>query len=302
MDKDDSLVVRKVYFFRIAHFEGVKEALPAACARIADLKFNDNGRYRKDGATPNIYSLYPDTTSYPLKIRFGKIRRDALPQVEHEGVLETLNLQEDEGLVDISHITIFGDGFVAAEWNSDGPKIAQLTPYFVEKGGLNDPPKFLTLVERDIVEIVSSLDSVRVLEIELPPDAVELARQADQGLADAIKATSELGGNKKIGLKLTADVGNSKLKSLAVKLAKLIKENPHERDRFNLIQASGYSDGVRTSRLIDVLESKMVSGEEFTRTSARARSIDSEDAYKVLQKSYDRNLTRLTSAAMSGDM
>lgn len=302
MSSDDVNVTRKVYFFKVAHFYEVKEALLGACIRIKNLEFNDNGRYRLDGSANNRYSLYPDTDAYPLRLRFGKIRRDALPQVEHEGNLETLALQEDAGLVDISHIIIFEDGFVASEWNVDGPKISQLTPYFMEKGGLNDPPRFLSLVERDIVQIVSSLNSVRILEIDIPPDAAELAREADDGLYEAIKAAEAMGATKRVGLKLTSENGTGKLKKLAQKLAEIISSRPQERDRFHTIQASGYDGSSRVSRFIDILESKMVSSEMFTKTSARARSIDSDDAYRVINRSYIENLPRLKSSASSADL
>lgn len=51
MSRDNPTVTRKIYFFRIAHFEQVREGLPAACARISRLDFDDRGRYRTDGAS-----------------------------------------------------------------------------------------------------------------------------------------------------------------------------------------------------------------------------------------------------------
>ena len=187
MATEENTVFRKVYFFKIEHFNQVKESLPVAIARIDKLPFDDDGRYRFDVISRTRLCAFPDSLTYPLKIRFGKTRRDALPQIEHEGSLKTLELQENEGLIDISHVMIFDDGFVAAEWNHEGPKLAQLSPYFFDKGKLNDPPKFLILMERDIVEVISELDSVRVLEIELPPDAAELAREADENFYTAVK-------------------------------------------------------------------------------------------------------------------
>jgi hypothetical protein len=239
MAREEPTITRKVYFFRIAHFDQIREGLTNACERIHNLEFNDSGRYRTDGASAYRYSLYPDTLEYPIKLRFGKIRRDGLPQIEHVGNLETLAIDDEAGLVDLSHIVIFSDGFVAAEWNADGPKLKQITPYFVEKGKLNDPPSFLPLLERDIVETLAKLKSVRVLEVEVPPDTAELAKEADKSLYDAIKAMESLGATKRVGLKLTADNNSPKLLKLANKLASMIKNNPHHRDQFNSILASG---------------------------------------------------------------
>lgn len=299
MARDEPTITRKVYFFRVAHFDQVRDGLPAACSRISDLDFDDNGRYRTDGASSYRYSLYPDTLTYPIRLRFGKIRRDGLPQIEQVGKLETLALDEDAGLVDISHIVIFEDGFVAAEWNSDGPKLSQMTPYFLEKGRLNDPPAFLPLLERDIVESLAKLNSVRVLEVEVPPDTAELAKEADKSLYDAIKAMEALGASKRVGLKLTSESGSSKLLNLARKLAAMIKERPHQRDQFKSIMVSGRDEEARATRYIDILESKMVTAEEFIRSGNRSRGVDTESAYQVLEQAYSQNINRLRLSAVS---
>lgn len=301
MAREESTITRKVYFFRIAHFDQVKEGLPNACERINGLDFTDSGRYRTDGTSAYRYSLYPDTLTYPIKLRFGKIRRDGLPQIEHIGKLETLAIDEEAGLVDLSHIVIFNDGFVAAEWNADGPKLSQMTPYFLEKGKLNDPPTFLPLLERDIVETLAKLNSIRVLEVEVPPDTAELAKEADKSLYDAIKAMEALGATKRVGLKLTADTNSAKLLKLANKLASMIKQYPHQRDQFDSILASGRDEEARMTRYIDILESKMVTAEEFVRSSSRSRGIDTDDAYRVLERAYSANLERLRQSAVSSE-
>jgi len=301
MATEENAVFRKVYFFKIEHFNQVKESLPGAIQRIDKLPFDDDGRYRFDVTSRTRLCAFPDTLTYPLKIRFGKTRRDALPQIEHEGSLKTLELQENEGLIDISHVMIFDDGFVAAEWNHEGPKLAQLSPYFFDKGKLNDPPKFLILMERDIVEVVSALDSVRVLEIEVPPDAAELTREADENFYTAIKATEALGATKRISLKLTAESSSTKLRDIAKRFATIIKNRPHERERFNGLSVNGYGGDSRSSKFVDILEGKLVSGEVFTRTSKRSRSINTEDAYRVIERAYIENHEKLKVAATSTD-
>lgn len=156
-------------------------------------------------------------------------------------------------------------------------------------------------MERDIVEVVNNLVSVRVLEIELPPDAAELAREADDNFYTAIKATEAPGATKRIALKLTLDDGAGKLRDLARRVAKIIKDRPQERDRFNGLSVNGYASSSKLRRFIDILENKLVSGEVFTRTSARSRSIQSEDAYRVIERAYIENREKLKLAATSSD-
>lgn len=301
MAEQENTIFRKVYFFKLEHFADIRESLPAAIQRIERLPFDDDGRYRLDLTSRNRLCAFPDSLDYPFKIRFGKTRRDALPEIEHQGELKTLELQEDAGLIDICHVVIFDDGFVAAEWNHEGPKLAQLGSYLFEKGRLNSAPKFLPLLERDIVEVVRALDSVRVLEIEVPPDAAELAREADENFYTAIKATESLGATKRVSLKLTAERTGERLKVIASRLAEIVKSRPHERERFKNLSVSGYAEGSTTQRFVDILESKLVSGETFMRTSPRSRSINSAEAYLVIERAYRENREKIESSAISSE-
>lgn len=302
MADEETTVQRKVYFFKIEHFSHLKDSIPSALSRINELPFNDEGRYRPDTKSNSRLCVFVDEAQYPIKIRFGKTRRDLLPQIEENGNLQTLELQENAGLIDISHIMVFEDGFVAAEWNFEGPKIAQLGPYLFEKGRINTQPSFLVLMERDIVQVVSNLKSVRVLEIDVSPDAAAIARDVDDQLVSAIEASSQLGGTKRVCLKLTSDNNSSHiLAAVAKKLANIVKNRPHERSNFHGISVSGYDGEIRANRFVDILESKLVSGEIFTRTSSRSRSINSDDAYRVINRAYLSNREKLLSAATSTD-
>jgi len=292
---------RKVYFFRIEHFEEFKDKLVGALQRIENLPFDDTGRYLLDAKGGRLCA-FPDSLDYPLKLRFGKTRRDQLPDVEKKGKLKALELAEDAGLIDLGHLIIFDDGHVAAEWNPDGPKLQRLSAYLFEKGGIPGNIKFRNLFERDIVEVVSRLDSVRVLDIDLPPDAVELAKEADDNLADAIRSTERLGATKKVGLTLTADQGSSKLRDLALKLARIIQFRPQERDRFVTLRATGYDTVGSITRYVDILEDKLVTGEMFPKKDSRSRSIDSDEAYILINRAYIAIKPKLAAAATAGDL
>lgn len=301
MSEEEKTIFRRVYFFRVERFEEIRDSLPDAIRRIETLPFSDTGRYRMDGAGRYRLSIWSDSDEYPLKIRFGKIKRDALPQVEDAGNLQELQLKEDAGLVDLSHILIFENGFVAAEWNPEGPRIGALGHYLFEKGRLNTAPKFLSLLERDIVEVLQKLSAVRSLEIDLPYDAIELAREADGNLAAAIEATTKLGASRKTGFVLMADKPSESLKRLALGLASILKVRPQEKDRVHSLSVRGYQEGSRQARFVDILESKLVTAESFPRNSGRHRSINTVEAYKILNDLYLDNLDRIVTAAGTPD-
>ena len=302
MADDQSSTLRKIYFFRIEHFADLKANLPGAFQRIENLPFDDNGRYLLESKSGARLCVFPDSLEYPIRLRFGRTRRDQLPDVEKHGKLEALDIAEDAGLIDFGHPLIFDDGHIAAEWNPDGPKLQRLSAYLFSKGGLSKSVRIRNLFERDIVEVVSRLNSVRVLDIDLPVTAAELAREADADLASAILATERMGATKKVGLTLTADQGSSKLRDLALRLARLVQGRPHERERFNTLRATG-SDSVRgVNRYVDILEDKLVVGEMFPKRNSRSRSIDSEEAYRLIHRSYADMRPRLSEAATSGEL
>lgn len=300
-DKEPS-VSRKVYFLRVEHFANFETHLPGAFQRIENLPFHDGARYQLDVLTNSRLCAFPGTLTYPLKLRFGRVRRDLLPDVERAGNLKPLELQEDEGIIDVCHLIIFEDGHVAAEFNHDGPRIEKLGMYLFEKGGnLPTAPRFLPLFERDIVEAVTKLDHVRVLEVEVPPDAVALLEEADHDVASAVDASRRAGASKKVGLTLSAEPGTVTLKALARRFAEFVKANPRNRGAFLSLGAVGYAEGSAVSRYVDILEQKLVSGEIFPRTSARSRSIKSDRAFELIEKAYLDRRDKLAAAAIGSD-
>jgi len=296
-------VSRKVYFFRLEHFHELKDALPLCLEEISELPFHLQGRYQQDSSENVLLSVYPDRVEYPLRLRFGRTRRDMLPEVERAGTLSTLELEEDAGLIDMCHIMIFPDGHVASEFNHDGPRIRKLGDYLYLKGrNLTGSPRFLPLFERDIVSVLADIDQIRVLEIDVPPDTAALIRQADANLADAIAASERAGSTEKVSLELVgnANAGN-KLRDLSRALARIIMNHPREREKFNTLKASGYSQGSRIRRFVDILEQQLVSGELFMRSAPKSRSLNRDNAYDVLEQAYKLKRDKLASAATSND-
>jgi len=132
-------VSRKVYFFRLADHAEFIGKLESAVAHIATLPFNDQGRYQATSGEDTVLAVFVSSAEYPIKIQFARIRRDNLPLVEREGSITPLTLEANAGLMDWSHIAIFPDGIVAAEFNQDAPRLRRLGQYLMFKGGVELP-------------------------------------------------------------------------------------------------------------------------------------------------------------------
>ena len=140
---------RKVYFFRLAEYAEFQPKLEEAVAYIDGLPFNDQGRYLVTASDDVVLALFVTSASYPIKIQFGKIRRSALPMVEDGGEVSPLKIAQSAGILDWSHMVIFEDGTVAAEFNRDAPRIARLGEYlaFKSRGLLPSAPRFHPLYQ-----------------------------------------------------------------------------------------------------------------------------------------------------------
>lgn len=291
---------RKIYFFRIARFEEVSKQLPGAMERIENLPFIEGGRYQFDPTTDSRLLGYPDTLTYPLKFRFGRTRKNQLPDIEEAGKLSSLEISEDAGLIDVFHMIIFEDGHVVAEFNHDGPRVAKVGRYLFDKGeSLETAPVFLPLYERDIVGVIESLDNVSMLKLNVPPSASDLLREADEDIYTAIEGSVRAGGGRSVELKLFGERSEPKLKSLAIRIARLLSRNPHERDRINAATVDGYHGGQKLTKMLDLLEDKLVTSSVFERSNPRARSVKTLVAYEILEQAYLERKEDLIYAAIS---
>jgi hypothetical protein len=93
MRRDKTCITRKIYFYRIHagnNFAGepINYDIESALKVINGLSFQNDDRYLKDEDGFEVCCWIDDLCS-PQKVRFGKIRRDDFPQIEHRGSLLT---------------------------------------------------------------------------------------------------------------------------------------------------------------------------------------------------------------------
>jgi hypothetical protein len=290
-------IPRKIYFYRLAHQGEVLEVLPGELERILNLPFADEGRYFIDGEDDRLW-VQPDSVTYPLKLRFGRTRRTNLPTKELAGKLEALDLAVNQGLAEICHIIIYEDGFVAAEFNFDGPRISRLGDYlYAKRHRLKTRPSFLPLFQKNIVEIVKSMPIINILELQGHPNAGSLLARADENLAQAYDTIGSLGATKSITLGLAArDNPESKLKQLIVKLAALMNSPEHHaRDEMKKLRIRGITVEGRTD-WVDLLEDHLIAPKEFERAQPNSKAVDTEAAYAQINAAFDERRDLLMDA------
>lgn len=287
-------VRRKVYFFRLAEHAEFQPKLEEAVAYIEDLPFNDQGRYLVTASDDVVLALFVTSATYPIKIQFGKIRRSALPMVEDGGDVSPLKIAQSAGILDWSHMVIFEDGTVAAEFNRDAPRIARLGEYlaFKSRGILPNAPRFHPLYQRDIIEELENFEAVTILEVEAPITEADLIAETDKNLGSALKACGRAGGMRRARIILKAEQRlDNKLKGLARKLVR----HGNSREALTFLKATGKT--VDGSRPLNLLEEYLISTEEFLRVDKRTRALASDHAFATLARAYENKRSRISSAA-----
>jgi hypothetical protein len=104
--------------------------LHPALQKLEGLPFRyaeDGGRYVTSGDADQC--VWVDEVGDICKLRFANVQRNALPLAEAGGQLTDLNLADDAGIYEVSHLCIFPDGIVGVEFNFYGPRPSRLAPY-----------------------------------------------------------------------------------------------------------------------------------------------------------------------------
>lgn len=298
MSTNDDELLRKIYFYRIAHWADVKANLPRDLERIANLPWDSDGRYLTDGDDARL-AMWPDQLEYPLRLRFGRTRMGNLPLKEQSGKLEQLDLAIDQGLVEMCHVVVYEAGYAAAEFNFSGPRMKRLSEYlFMKRNELKEYVRFLPLFQRDIVSLVENLAAVSWLEITGQPTSADLLGRADTGLGNALKTLGEVGADKSIRLALSTDKGHdSPLQKLSVALAKLVSQSRGQaEEELRKLKVKGFSRDGKIDA-VDLLEQHLVCFKAIERMHPESKALSSEAAYSQIDQAFQELHQELKNAA-----
>ena len=291
-------VQRKVYFFRLADHAEFAPLMEDCVRYIGGLPFDDQGRYLTTVSEDIVLALFVTSPSYPIKIQFGRIKRSDLPLVENEGEISPLEIARGAGILDWSHMILFPDGVIAAEFNRDAPRIARLGEYlsFKSRGLLPSAPRFYPLFQRSVLEELENFQNVTALEVEALTTDSDAIAEADRNLGDAFAACRKAGKVKKTRLVLKAvrETDND-LRGLARRLF----TNASSREALTVLKATGRTPFGR--KPLDMLEEYLISSEDFVRLDDRSRAIATNHAFIVLERAYEKNRARLASAATANE-
>lgn len=301
--KNDTLE-RKIHFYR-AHIGNDDGGCPfpfdptPALKHINTLPFtnDNNGRYLFDDPDGfgNAVCVVDYSDRANQRIRFCRVRRTGLPQLERAGNISDLDIDSDTGLLEAIHVVFFPDNIVGAEYNHFGPRISRLGSYLHEKSG-NElrlptsgnelrPLTFRHLVRSEVAEQLDRLTDIRIMDFSISPAHISLVRQADGSLADALEATRRaVGEPDTVRLILTPRKENqTEFCNEWINRLKQLLNFERIYEGAARLQVRGKCEDSGRVETINLLNNLFISTKQIVRLNERGRSLDPESAFQAIR-------------------
>lgn len=304
--KSPQKISRKIYFYRaLTDLDEDGSPTPfdptTALRHINQLGFSAEGRYLDTGDT--TLCCWVHRTGPPHQFRLGHIRRTGLPLVEEGGRLADLQIPDDSGLVEVTHIVVFEDNIVGADFNFYGPRLGRLGWYLSAKcRGLCDPVSFEPLVRRDVEAALRRLGSIRLFHLKIRSSYAPNMTEVNEDLAAAFEAAGRAGHAEEVDLILTpkrySRRGNlsDRLRHATLRLA----GDPDLQQAASIFKVRGPRTDTGESTEVDILRDQLVAEEQIMRQTKRGRSLDERSAYEAIMKAHDGLERELSEAATVG--
>lgn len=301
-----SSVERKIHFFRAD--AGVDDGgvplpfdpLPALSA-IAALPFSDGeaGRYETE-SDGNVLCLLTSSNATTPAVRFCRVRRTALPQMERAGQITDLNIAADTGLLEATHIVFFPNKIVGAEYNHFGPRLSRLGSYLHKKSSEAVPHTiFRPLLRNDAAKQLDRLGEIRLLDLSVHPPFVDVVRLADRSLGDAIEVTARAVDGPEtvqVVIKSQPQARQSNRNRLMAPIRSLLNQND-ARQGLDRLQVRGRCVDTNRVETIDLLKDHLISTKQIVRLNDRSRALDPDSAFQAIGEAYQQLKGDLEDAA-----
>ena len=310
--KSVDTVERKIHFFRAdagVNDGGVPfpfDPCPALDV-IQRLPFTDDedGRYQfdEDGNAVCIVEYW--TTAETHSVRFCRVRRSGLPQLERAGSITDLDLTADTGLLETVHLVFFpeaatGGAIVGAEYNHFGPRISRLGHYLHDRSdGAVPYATFSPLLRGDAARQLDRLVEIRLLDISIRSAFRHVLEQRDRSLSDACEAMASVVDDPEtlqIVMKPQPQARRSTLEKLLDPLRGLLNQDDARQGLVRL-QARGRCDDTGRVETLDLLKDHLISTKRIMRLNPRGRALSPDSAFLAIREAYAELEDSIQSAA-----
>jgi len=295
---------REIYFFRIDAGNDAS-GQPISFNPEPTLEYIDKlqwrgpkSRYYQDNN--KITGCWIDSTKMPCKLRLGTIRRTDFPSVEELGEISPLELSENSGLCDQTHIVFLGDDIIGCDYNFYGPRITRLPYYFADKAvGIAPPFLNLTpLLRRDIYKQLQQLKTLRLFQIRISPPFSDIIKESNESLDASFSAAEKAGNADDVEILLRASHKNIDGLSMSlIPTALNILKNPSTQYDTKTFKITGFDKEKQENVTLDLLSDKLVVKKSILKVDRRSRDLNKTAAYNAIIAAYKENKKEILDSA-----
>lgn len=298
-------VARKIHFFRLdggIDDTGLRKTvdLQRALKTVNDLSFSSSssgGRYVLSAEAD--LCTWVDEVGNTSKLRFAVVRRNALPQTEADGVLTDLELDQNAGLCETSHMCVFPEGIVGVEFNFYGPRASRF-PYYLHRIVPSDCPDFSleALLRQDVVAELARKRAVRKMTLHVRRSYIDVIRSADTSLGAALRAAENASNADCVGIYLEPEPYQRRnLADTILNFIRAMAGRSDLRDNTRTFKATVIDQKTGEADEIDLLKDELISEKKILKQHDRTRVLDSGDAYNKIAEAFDERREDLLAAA-----
>lgn len=288
---------RNVYFYRChsdLNPDGTAEPYDPtpALEHIDAIPFQEGNRYVGAG-DGEVTCGWIDSLRTPQRICLGKVRRRNLPALEEQGELRPLDIPEEAGIAEQTHMVFFPNNIVGMLFNFYGPRMASLRDYL--KRLHPDTPNSLSidpLLRQDVLDQLDRLRKIRVFDLRILRPFMARLQQADQSLHDAFSAAQEVGEAEQFQLILkpppnSRDWIADRFLDIARRVARIVSGDPDANEEVTSFKVRGQNEETESMETVDVLRDRLVVKKNVEVAGDRTRRLDPDSAYGAVTEAYE---------------
>lgn len=284
-------IERKIYFYRanVGSDDGgrpLRFTPTAALQHIDGLPFSaEVGRYLDDGDAR--LCCWVDSANPRQHVRFGYIRRFGLPLVEQQGTLTDLSIPTNSGLAEVTHIVVFDNNIIGADFNFYGPRISGFARYLRARGNRWYPDvTFEPLMRRDVTVELDRLRDITLFHLKIRAAYAATVAEADSDLGAAFEAAARAGNAEELELVLRPRRYSRKPLTGMLDVVRDLVRRPDLRTEASKFLVKGVRVDTGAVAPVDVLRDQLVTTESIMRQTERGRALDHPSAYEAIEKAF----------------
>jgi len=286
-------IKRKIYFYQIdSGLDSKKRPISfdpvPSLSHIGKLDFNFKGRYLHDEG--KIICCWVDSYAMPCKIRLCSIRRKNLPQIETQGEITPLEIPENSGLLEATHIVFFGNDVIGCDYNFYGPKVSKLPFYLAEKAIGIAPPllNIIPILRKDVLQQLQKMRDLRMFRLKIRAPFAENIKSINHSLYEAFHGGIVAGGADEIELILRASKRSGiLLLDNLIQTAKELIGQPEIQFESSKFVIDGYNPEKSKLESLDLLSDRFIVNTTVSRASIRSKAANPKSVYAAITLAYE---------------